>query len=97
MSKNILYENVDMLNVMEACEDNSKDFIMLFMPTDGRMEQNNYYTDKLNISCEVVRKLTTNGPFIYADNEGIEAGPIMTMLYSTTKNNMAIILRRLAK
>lgn len=70
MSKNILYENVDMLNVMEACEDNSKDFIMLFMPTDGRMEQNNYYTDKLNISCEVVRKLTTNGPFIYADNVG---------------------------
>lgn len=70
MNQNILYEKVDMLDVMEACEDNSKDFILLFMPTDGRMEQNNYYTDKLNISCEVVRKLTTNGPFIYADNVG---------------------------
>lgn len=39
MSRNILYENVDMLDVMEACEDNSKDFIMLYMPTmDGAIE-----------------------------------------------------------
>ena len=36
MSRNILYENVDMLDVMEACEDNSKDFIMLYMPTMDR-------------------------------------------------------------
>ena len=70
MSKNILYENVDMLDVMESCEDNSKDFIMLFMPTDGRKNQSSYYTDKGYCSCEVVRMLTANGPFIYADNEG---------------------------
>lgn len=70
MSKNIFYENVDMLDVMEACGDNSKNFIMLFMPTDGRIEQDNYYTGKLNISCKVVRKLTANGPLIYADNVG---------------------------
>lgn len=33
MDKNILYQNLDMLSVMEACEDKSKDFILLFMPT----------------------------------------------------------------
>lgn len=70
MSKNILYENVDMLDVMETCEDNSKDFIMLFMPTDGSKEQERYYTDGLNIVCDVSRRLSTNGPFIYADNIG---------------------------
>lgn len=40
MSKNILYENVDMLRLMEACEDNSKDFIMLFIP----ISENAVYT-----------------------------------------------------
>jgi hypothetical protein len=34
MDKNILYQNLDMLSVMEACEDKSKDFILLFMPTN---------------------------------------------------------------
>lgn len=33
MDKNILYQNLDILSVMEACEDKSKDFILLFMPT----------------------------------------------------------------
>lgn len=33
-NQNILYENLDMLSVMEACEDKSKDFILLFMPTN---------------------------------------------------------------
>ena len=69
MSKNILYENVDMLDVMESCEDNSKDFIMLFMPTDGKKEQERYYTDGFNICHAVVREASPNGPFIYADNE----------------------------
>ena len=32
MDKNILYQNLDMLSVMEACKDKSKDFILLFMP-----------------------------------------------------------------
>lgn len=34
MSKNILYENLDMLDVMEACEDNSFDLVLVFMPTN---------------------------------------------------------------
>lgn len=34
MSDNILYEKVDMLSLMESIEDNSKDFILLFMPTN---------------------------------------------------------------
>ena len=32
MEKNILYQNLDMLSVMEASEDKSKDFILVFMP-----------------------------------------------------------------
>lgn len=34
MSKNILYENLDMLDVMEACEDSSFDLVLVFMPTN---------------------------------------------------------------
>ena len=34
MDNNILYKNQDMLSVMESCEDNSKDFILLFMPSN---------------------------------------------------------------
>lgn len=31
-NQNILYENLDMLSVMESCDDNSVDLILLFMP-----------------------------------------------------------------
>jgi hypothetical protein len=34
MGKNILYKKLDILSVMEACEDSSKDFILLFMPSN---------------------------------------------------------------
>ena len=34
MDKNILYQNLDMLSVMESCEDNSVDFILVFMPSN---------------------------------------------------------------
>ena len=34
MEKNILYRKLDILSVMEACEDSSKDFILLFMPSN---------------------------------------------------------------
>ena len=34
MERNILYRKLDMLSVMEACEDKSKDFILLFMPSN---------------------------------------------------------------
>lgn len=34
MDKNILYQNLDMLSVMEACKDKSKDFVLLFMPSN---------------------------------------------------------------
>lgn len=32
MDKNILYQNLDMLSVMESCDDNSVDLILVFMP-----------------------------------------------------------------
>lgn len=31
-NQNILYENLDMLELMESCDSHSMDFIMLFMP-----------------------------------------------------------------
>jgi hypothetical protein len=34
MSKNILYEKLDMLSVMESCDDNSFDLVLVFMPTN---------------------------------------------------------------
>ena len=34
MEKNILYRKLDILSVMEACEDSSKYFILLFMPSN---------------------------------------------------------------
>lgn len=34
MSENILYENLDILSVMEACDDNSFDLVLVFMPTN---------------------------------------------------------------
>ena len=31
-NQNILYKNLDMLSVMESCDDNSVDLILVFMP-----------------------------------------------------------------
>ena len=34
MNQNILYKNQNMLSVMESCKDDTKDFILLFMPSN---------------------------------------------------------------
>lgn len=59
MSNNILYERVDMLDLMESIEDDSKDFILLFMPTgegsiQGYFDENNLYANTTIVTDDFI-------------------------------------------
>ena len=72
MGDNVLYEKVDMLSLMESIEDNSKDFILLFMPTgdgsiQGYFDDDGIYALETNISDYLVTFAGNSEKFIRYD------------------------------